>query len=193
MSLRMMVWALHDAPVENPVELLVLVVLGDEADDDGWCWPSQRRIATKSRLSTSGARRPIERLEAAGLIDVYRPPATGRGHFTTYQIRTAGDGQGGPSPAADPFDGNVPPAHLSWLSTDPEKRAQRCAPARAFPPINAHKGARQSAHTRRPNPVTQARGAEAGKGRSRAPFGEPLRTTDGHLFIPGVGWLDPPS
>ena len=70
MSLRALVWAMEDAPVTDPHELLVLIVLCDHvgSDTDPVAWPSIGRIATNSRLSESTARRCLQRLVAAGVI-----------------------------------------------------------------------------------------------------------------------------
>lgn len=70
MSLRALIWGFEDAPVTDPSELLVLLVLCDHvgSDLDPVAWPSLGRIATNSRLSESTARRALQRLVAAEVI-----------------------------------------------------------------------------------------------------------------------------
>lgn len=53
-------------------DLLILLVLADHANDDGICWPSATRIATRAKLSERQVRRRIDTLEAQGYIEVER-------------------------------------------------------------------------------------------------------------------------
>jgi hypothetical protein len=69
MSLKAILWALHDAPVEDPREVLVLVAMADPTYDNGTrSAESTDTIARKARCSRSTAKRIIDRLEAGGLI-----------------------------------------------------------------------------------------------------------------------------
>ena len=87
MSLRAVLWALDAAPTDDKSEVLVLVALADDADDTGGsCWPSLERIAARARMSVSGARRAVQRLEQAELITVHRPDRQGRGQHNRYQL-----------------------------------------------------------------------------------------------------------
>lgn len=89
-----MLWAFDDADCDNALDKLVLLALADEADDNGGsCFPSIRRIATRTRLSQGAVRNHVATLEAAGLIEVYRPPKTGRGHHNRYQLLMPRKGQ----------------------------------------------------------------------------------------------------
>lgn len=64
MSLRAMLWALEHAPVTNPARLVVLLALADCAKDDGTAaWPTQERLAERSRCSTRSVRRYLKDLE----------------------------------------------------------------------------------------------------------------------------------
>lgn len=66
---------------------LVLLAIADEADDDGTnAYPSQDRIAHKTRLSRSTVKRCVASLEAAGELLVTRPESTGRGRFNRYTV-----------------------------------------------------------------------------------------------------------
>lgn len=69
MSLRAMTWALEQAPVDDPAQLLVLWALSDRAHDDGTAaWPTQQWIAERARCSGRSVRRYLKALEAAGVI-----------------------------------------------------------------------------------------------------------------------------
>jgi DNA-binding transcriptional ArsR family regulator len=88
MSLRATLWALDEAPVDNPTALAVLLALADDADETGGsCYPGLRRVAARARVSVNTARSHIAKLEAAGVIDVDRPAKQGRGHRTLYRLR----------------------------------------------------------------------------------------------------------
>lgn len=69
MTMRPMIWALYDAPVEDPTSLVVLLALCERANDDGTCaWPSQQWIAKRARISSRTVRRVLSDFEASGLI-----------------------------------------------------------------------------------------------------------------------------
>jgi len=95
MSLRAMLWAFDEAPPTTALDKLVLIALADEADDNGGsCFPSIRRIATRTGLSLGGVRNHLTTLETAGLITIERPAKTGRGHHNRYRLnldKRAGD------------------------------------------------------------------------------------------------------
>jgi hypothetical protein len=68
MSLRAMTWAWTvQVP---PTPKLVLMALADEADDAGYCFPSQRRIAAKSSVSVRTVRRMVAQLIGQGHMNV---------------------------------------------------------------------------------------------------------------------------
>jgi hypothetical protein len=56
-SLKVMTWAwsVHLSPTPK----LVLMALADEADDDGYCFPSQRRLAAKCSITDRTVRRVL--------------------------------------------------------------------------------------------------------------------------------------
>ena len=79
-------WVLeHSAAVG--VDRVVLVVVAWDANPDGLsCWPSQRRIADRARVSRQTVRRALDRLEAAGELLVRRPDRVGRGRHSRYIV-----------------------------------------------------------------------------------------------------------
>ena len=69
MSLRAMLWALHDAPCTDPIDKLILITLADYAHDDGTsAWPSVATIAGCVHRSPMTVHRHLRGLETAGLI-----------------------------------------------------------------------------------------------------------------------------
>lgn len=72
MSLRAMVWVLHDAPTKNHAEFAVLMALADRAggdyDDGAAAYPSRAWIAEKVQCSVSTVKRHLKELERRGLI-----------------------------------------------------------------------------------------------------------------------------
>jgi hypothetical protein len=83
MSIKIMaaVWDRNDL---SQSETLVALALADHADDEGECWPSIDRIATKARIGDRQTQRVIQRLEALGLIQVER--AVGRRNTNCYRF-----------------------------------------------------------------------------------------------------------
>lgn len=49
-------------------EALALLALADQANDQGFCWPSQQKLAPKARQSVSTLRRSLRSLEKMGLL-----------------------------------------------------------------------------------------------------------------------------
>lgn len=49
-------------------EALVLLALADQANDEGFCWPAQEKLAPKARQSVSTLRRSLRSLEKMGLL-----------------------------------------------------------------------------------------------------------------------------
>ena len=76
MSLRVMTWAwsLHLSPTPK----LVLMALADEADDDGYCFPSQRRLAAKCSITDRTVRRVLLELTTK--------------RYVSLEVRRRGDG-----------------------------------------------------------------------------------------------------
>ena len=70
MSIRAMLWVLDELRDLPAGPTLVMVALADYADEDGTCWPSQERIASRARASERSVRRHLTWLQAQGLVSV---------------------------------------------------------------------------------------------------------------------------
>lgn len=69
MSLRAILWALQDAPVEDPTQALILCAMAETAHDDGTeARASQATYARYARCSERTLRRHLKAMEAAGVI-----------------------------------------------------------------------------------------------------------------------------
>lgn len=70
MSIKAICWAFEqDLP---PTSKLVLLKLADNANDDGWCWPSQATLARHTSLTRETVNRHIAKLEESGHLTVKR-------------------------------------------------------------------------------------------------------------------------
>jgi len=67
-SIRAFNWALGTSTGKSTAKL-VLLVLANYADDDGICWPSQKRVARESEQSVDSVQRRLRDLERDGLIE----------------------------------------------------------------------------------------------------------------------------
>lgn len=67
MSVKAMAWALEQS-TENPVDKLILIALGNYADDNDQCFPSRRTLARIAMCSVDTVDRAIKRLEEAGYV-----------------------------------------------------------------------------------------------------------------------------
>lgn len=54
----------------TPTETLVLVALGNFADEDWTCWPGKARLIHMTKLSARGLNLTLKKLEAAGLLAI---------------------------------------------------------------------------------------------------------------------------
>ena len=68
----------------KPTRKLVLVALADNANDDGFCWPSQRLIALKASISERKCRDHLHALEQDGWVKII--PGRGPGRVSHYNI-----------------------------------------------------------------------------------------------------------
>lgn len=67
---------------------LILIALADNANDDGYCWPSQATIGAKASISPRNLRTHIQVLESEGWLQVVSL-GNGRGRATEYMLNTA--------------------------------------------------------------------------------------------------------
>jgi hypothetical protein len=68
MSIKYMTWAFEQTLPGNVK--IVLLALADNANDDGYCWPSQEVIAQKSSMTTRNLRRILDLLQERGFIRI---------------------------------------------------------------------------------------------------------------------------
>lgn len=69
MSIKVTSWALNEAPVDDPVLVLVLVAMAERANDDGTAtYQSVATIAKKARVSPRTCHTRLRQLEEMGLI-----------------------------------------------------------------------------------------------------------------------------
>ena len=71
MSIRIMTRA-WDTVCESHTSKLVLLKLADNANDQGFCWPSIATVARQCDMSQQGVRDQIHKLEGLGLLSVKR-------------------------------------------------------------------------------------------------------------------------
>jgi len=69
MSIKIMTWVWEHSPYSG-APLLVHLALADHANDEGRCWPSQRRLADKARCTDRLVRSAISRMQADRLLDI---------------------------------------------------------------------------------------------------------------------------
>jgi hypothetical protein len=111
MSLRVMSWAWSVQLAPTPK--LVLMALADEADDTGFCFPSQRRLAAKCSITDRTVRRMLVELETKGYVTLERRHrADGSRTSNGYRLK-----------------GTDPPDKLSW-GEDTDVRGSRTTASR---------------------------------------------------------------
>lgn len=70
------------------VKRLVLLAIADNANDDGYAWPSQATLATKTGLSVRSIQVHVSELMAEGLLAIDKVPRrAGRWHRNAYQMQ----------------------------------------------------------------------------------------------------------
>ncbi len=72
-------------------DLLCLLAIADNADDEGYAWPSMKSIARKAAMSERGAQKCVKKLSDMGLIRI--DVGGGRNKTNGYQITTNGIGE----------------------------------------------------------------------------------------------------
>lgn len=56
----------------DPTAKLVLLSLADQANNEGWCWPSQAYTAKRCMISDRQLRTWLSRLEVLGYIEIHK-------------------------------------------------------------------------------------------------------------------------
>lgn len=102
MSWQATKWAIKQK-VGNQGRKLLLIVLAEFADEHGYCWPSQGRLAKDTEASLDTVQRQTKKLIADGFVQVERPPKR-RGQWQTFRYRLKMNGQN-----AEPQDTVRPP------------------------------------------------------------------------------------
>ena len=97
-------------PIEgiSPAQKAVLISLADQANDDGYCWPSVGTIAKRTCLSERAVQGAIKWLHSAGLLSSDER----RGTSSVYRITPAAYAppqEMRPAYAAPRGAGNAPP------------------------------------------------------------------------------------
>lgn len=80
MSAKQLVWALTRKGI-SPTERVVLMILADRSDADGWSFYAQETIAKKAEVTRKTARTALQALEEKGFIT--------RGKRTVGNLRTS--------------------------------------------------------------------------------------------------------
>lgn len=86
MSNRASAWAWDVDLKGDPMVKFVLVALADQADDYGYCWPSQKKIAKKVCQGERTVRRHIATLRDLGLLTVIHRSSTRGRRSNGYQL-----------------------------------------------------------------------------------------------------------
>lgn len=58
----------------HPTAKLILLSLADQANNDGWSWPSQTHTAQRCMISERQARSWIHKLSTAGWLEIHKRP-----------------------------------------------------------------------------------------------------------------------
>lgn len=140
MSAKAMAWAL-DQTTELPVDKLILIAIGNFADENNQCFPSRKTLARIGMCSLDSVDRAVKRLINAGLVEkAERTGANGKTTSNCYTLAVAGkntaattDGAASrklrpmpdPAPAA-----SLPPHHQPQIAAIPA--APNAAPPAAM-------------------------------------------------------------
>lgn len=69
MSIDAMAWAIRQNPKDHQAKLL-LICMGNYADEQGWAWPSIRRMMRDTSMSESTIKRRLIKLVSLGFLKV---------------------------------------------------------------------------------------------------------------------------
>ena len=87
MSWQATAWA-ERQKTGSPARKVLLLVLGNYADEDGYCWPSQKTLSKGTEQSIDTVRRNANRLKTDGFIDIEQKPRRGgRWPKLAYKLR----------------------------------------------------------------------------------------------------------
>ena len=143
MSWQATTWAMNQK-VGNAGRKLLLLALANYADENGFCWPSQGRLAVDTEASLDTIQRQTRKLVANGFVSIERPPKRrGQWQNFNYQLNM-------PTPNAKPQNAARPPhgpdpQNVTESTTAPppcqvgvvERRYERnCGPAKPHPARN---------------------------------------------------------
>jgi DNA-binding transcriptional regulator YhcF (GntR family) len=111
--------------------LLVLLALADWAQADGFCYPSQRQVAEKARISQKAAKDILHDLIAEGMLEVLES-GNGRGHPTHYRLRL----ETGQTPSPERGVSETP---LLQNGVSDLRKGGFSTPERGYPDVRAYK------------------------------------------------------
>lgn len=147
MSLRATLWVLDGAAhITDPVEVLVLLAIADEANDDGeGARLGVATIAARARIEKRSAQRVLARLADRGQLVIDRSDG-GRGRWSTYRLvmtdPTNGD-PGTPLPDAETTTERRPNDDRAGSPTNDGPAPEKLPPN---PPQAGGKGAHRGQH-----------------------------------------------
>ena len=108
MSIKVMSWVWEqDLP---PLDKIVLMAIADHADDDGYAWPSMKRIAEKCSMEKRTVQRHVEKLQEQQLLKVEsRQRHDGSSSSNGYTVVMNGTNREGVAESHPPMSGMTPP------------------------------------------------------------------------------------
>lgn len=78
MAIEVMSWVMHNSQAESPTEQLLLIILGNYANNDGTnCFPFLDTVAKAAKMNKTSVSKVLSRMEEKGLIKIYRVPGRG--------------------------------------------------------------------------------------------------------------------
>lgn len=119
MSIKVMseVWEIEGI---DSSECLVLIALADHADDQGRCYPSINRLASRTKLSGRGVQKVISRLIEKGFVTV--TPCAGQGGANLYTVTSTPEPR---SPLNDVHPRTTFATPLNHVRETPEPRSPK--------------------------------------------------------------------
>lgn len=132
MSLDVLTAIWRDPPCKGG-DLLCLLAIADNADDEGFAWPSVATIAKKAAMGERGAQKCIRKLAEMGLILIRS--GGGRNKTNAYQITTNGVGE---AHSHQNPEQNTPPPSSPFKGVNPEQSCINPEPAFAKPRTPVH-------------------------------------------------------